>query len=364
MELYIFNRQFEFLGIVDDYNALIVERNLTNVGKFTLTAEFTFEVFELLSEGNIFAKSDNVQEAYYICSHEIEEEGTQEKLTVKGFSIENLLARRIVWRQQRYDGDIDTVMKSFVKYNVITPENPKRILPNFSVSPPKTFGETSEVCSYKPLVEILESTSLKNDVGWRVLFDINSKEFKFDVFRGEDLSINQNDKDPVIFSTEYENVVNQKYVKDSSQFANMVLVAGAGEGEKRKIELIRDDLSGWERVEMFVDARDLSDQDEDGNVISTDKYQKMLKDRGLSKLAEAENVEAFEGEVDSNSQFIYRKDFDLGDRVTVLNKKWGIVMHPRITSVTEEYENGILNVNVEFGTNKPTLIDTIKRKIN
>ncbi|HDX9631836.1 TPA: siphovirus ReqiPepy6 Gp37-like family protein [Bacillus cereus] len=364
MDLYVFNTQLEFIGVIDTYHSFIFERYLTKPGSCTLTLTFDSDAFALLQDDHIIAKENDLKDACYISHHSIEqEENGHDKLIVKGFSLANLLRKRIVWGTQRYTGDIDKVMKEFVDKNVIHPVDSRRVLPGFSLSPTKTFGNVAEVSSYKYLPDCLEDIAEKNDVGWRVLLDLEKKQYVFDPYRGRNLTTEQDTIDPVIFSTENENVINQRYVYDQGSYANTVLVAGSGEGTNRKVVTINNDKSGWERIELFVDARDLSDQGEDGNPIDSAVYNQMLMERGQKKLLEAVKIESFESEIDANSQYVYREDYDLGDRVTVMNRKWGIVMHPRITAVTETYQKGTVDINVEFGTNIPTLIDVIKRKL-
>lgn len=364
MDLYIFSKQLEFIGVIDTYDSFILERRYVRPGECTLTLTFDSEVFSLLKEEHVIAKENDLKNACYVSHHSIEQKDNgEDKLVVKGYSLANLLRKRIVWGPQKYTGDIDKVMKDFVDKNVINPVDPKRKLPGFINAPLKVLGKTEEVSSYKYIPDCLEEIAVKNDVGWHVLLDIEKQQYVYDTYRGRDLSTEQDDVDPVIFSTENENVINQRYVNDQGTFANMALVAGSGEGVNRKWAIINNEMSGWDRIELYVDARDISDQDEDGNPIDDSKYQQMLITRGQKKLLEAEKIESFESEIDSNSQYAYREDFDLGDKVTVVNHKWGIIMHPRITAVTETYERNIVDISLEFGTNIPTLLDVIKRKL-
>ena len=71
-----------------------------------------------------------------------------------------------------------------------------------------------------------------------------------------------------------------EYTKDVSEYKNCAIVAGQGEGANREIVIVNDNLSGQDRKELFVDARDI----EDGT---------NLADRGKSKLAENTIIESF-----------------------------------------------------------------------
>ncbi|MDT2306577.1 hypothetical protein P7H21_25140 [Paenibacillus larvae] len=50
----------------------------------------------------------------------------------------------------------------------------------------------------------------------------------------------------------------------------------------------------------------------------------MLTDRGREKLAEVKRVESLEAKILTQSNLTYRKDYDLGDVVTVLGTVSGV----------------------------------------
>lgn len=55
-----------------------------------------------------------------------------------------------------------------------------------------------------------------------------------------------------------------------------------------------------------------------------------MRDRGMLRSSHAASL----------VNFSYKKDYDLGDIVTVRKKAWGIEMDKRITEIQEIYENG------------------------
>ena len=82
MELYVFNRDIELLGIIDNFTSLIWNRKFYEAGEFQLTLNAHY--LPLLKQGNIICKK-NYDEAGYIISRNITltEEG-DEVLTIKG----------------------------------------------------------------------------------------------------------------------------------------------------------------------------------------------------------------------------------------------------------------------------------------
>src|SRR5690606_28690547 len=110
-------------------------------------------------------------------------------------------------------------------------------------------------------------------------------------------------------------------------YKNTVLIAGQGEGADRKLAVIDNGFSGFDRRELFVDARDIDQEKEDGTPVSDDEYENMLIKRGESKLAEHQPIKTFESGISVLSNLIYKQDFDLGDKVTIQNNRWGVTLN-------------------------------------
>lgn len=369
MNIYVFNKEFEMLGICESYNSLVWLREFYKTGSFELHLELpgpddeAFEIISLLSKGNILIKEDSPQEAACIESVVLDDENA-EKLIVKGYFIDNFISERIVWGMQSINGLIENVMKYFVSNNCISPANQNRVIPHFALSDNKGINiAANEVNSYGNLADLTEELALKYDVGWRVLFDLQTKSYVFDIYEGKDLSINQNVNPQAIFSLDYENVTHQTFTDSEDGYKNMALIAGQGEGSARKLATINDVSTGFSRRELFVDARDLSQEKDDETMLTDQEYEALLIERGNSKLAEAQPIQTFESGISVYSNLVYKQDFDLGDQVTIQNNRWGLTINTRITSVEEVYENNTVDIRVNFGSNIPTLLDKLKRAV-
>ena len=82
-----------------------------------------------------------------------------------------------------------------------------------------------------------------------------------------------------------------------------------------KVVKINDELIGLDRRELFVDTRDLSDKDSEGQAISDSEYMKQLRQRGSEKLSEnkIDITNSCEAEVDGI--FKFNRDYFLGDEI-------------------------------------------------
>ena len=84
-----------------------------------------------------------------------------------------------------------------------------------------------------------------------------------------------------------------------------------------------------------MDARDISSN---GGEISENDYYDMLATRGGEKLAERQIVKAFSGNIEPQTTYQYKKDYNLGDIVSVDNG-YGVTATPRIIEIIECWDD-------------------------
>lgn len=155
-----------------------------------------------------------------------------------------------------------------------------------------------------------------------------------ELLEGVDRSEGQSKNSHVMFATEYDNLMDSTYVLDTSNYKNVVKVAGEGEGKARK-SVTRGTASGMHRRELFVDARDMSTNNGE---ISAEEYNAMLAARGAESIAEHTVMESFDGEIDTSNNFILDADYTLGDIVTIEND-YGIRKNVRIATIMESWDD-------------------------
>src|SRR5699024_7298640 len=104
------------------------------------------------------------------------------------------------------------------------------------------------------------------------------------VYESRDLTPgNRQGNNPVFFSPEYESIESQSFIDNDIDLRNVGYVGGQGEGEERKIVVVGDN-SGWDRIETFVDARDVSDEDEETEEeLPDEEVERRLIERGKKK---------------------------------------------------------------------------------
>lgn len=383
MNLHVFNVDtFERLGIIDIYQEQIFRTNYRAHSELEMIVDATPKNIDWLVTqiDDVFLTTGvDVQRGYLIESFDYDDESSASiKVYCKSISI--MLNWRHIERQTNYSGNVERVMRKFVEDNAISPSNSKRKIANLVFGPISGVGSNTTI-SYNgdQLDEALWDMAIKHDITYDIFADIPNKRFVFKIWQGTDRTTEQTQRDAVIFAKEFDNVLHQNYQDDKTLYRNTVYVAGAGEGSSRQIVTVNDAVSGRHRRELYVDARDLQDTEQqtvvtindDGEETETTEtvqmnptqYRALLVERGESKKAEYERVQAFETGIDYNSQFKYGFDYTNGDKVTIRNDEIGIVMHTRVVATKETYKSGGYDLEIEFGSNVPTLLDSIKKKV-
>ena len=366
MELYIFDRELNFQGILEDYSSFIWRRKYSNCGEFELHCSLSEKTLNLLQRGNVIYKKDD-EEAGYIEYRNLTQDTTgKEVLVLKGKFLTGYLDRRIIWSRQNLNTTSELAIREVVNNNAINPIDMDRKIDLMALGELKNYSQSlNKQVSYKNLLETIEEIANVSELGFKTILDIQNKQMVFDVYEGLDRTANNGVNAPAIFSQEFENILEQEYTDSLNNYRNTVLVAGEGEGSEREF-ISLENGQGLDRYEMFVDARDLQSTktvNEEEIPIPIQEYRKLLEDRGVSKLSEHKEIETFDNKVNLNSNLVYKEDFDLGDIVTCTSKKWGITIDTRITEIEEVYEESGKQINVVLGNNIPTLIDVIKREV-
>ena len=154
----------------------------------------------------------------------------------------------------------------------------------------------------------------------------------------------------MIFSEDYNNLNNAIYKYNSKNLKTFAIVGGQGEGDARSYYELGGG-EGYDLREVFVDAKDLNPEG-----MTAAQYKAALLQRAQETLNESIVSESLECETEAAINFTYKKDYDLGDIVTVRKKKWNLYMNQRITELSEVYEYGGMTVVPTFGDPLPEKI--------
>lgn len=323
METWILDTNFNSVSVLDTFESLIWTDRYREYGDFEI---FAFPTPQLLNDAkdDYYLYNPASEHTMIIEHHEVTtdiEEGP--RFIVTGRSLESILMRRVVWKQTTISGSLQNGIKKLITENFIAPEVLERKITNFvfiDSSDPEITKLTHEQQYTGDIVyDIIADLCNTYDIGFKVTLNIDKKRFEFSLYKGKDRSYAQEINPYVVFSPNYENIINSDYTHSTKDYKNVTRIGGEGVGVERKMATYGE-ASGLTRREIFTDARDISSKTDDGETISDEDYLNLLQQRGKENLAEYPIKEGFDGEVEASKMFIYGRDFFLGDCVQVQNE--------------------------------------------
>lgn len=364
MDLHIYNQSLEKQGVLDSYESYRRVRRYKTCGEFELSCPLTSKNLELLTIESIIAQKVDDEAGYINYRNLIQNDKGNEILTVKGKFLTGYFNRRIVWGTEVLETTNELAMRELITKHAISPTDADRAIPNLILGDLQDYTETVKAeVSYIDLLSELESLSAISESGFRVRFDRKNKNLIFEVYEGVDRTSNQTLNAQCKFSRKFENVIDQEYTDSISNYKNVVLVGGLSDNDDSDRRFVTVG-SGTElaRFEVFNNQGSLA-KTVNGTVLTAAKYDELLTEKGNATLAKMTTTQSFDSTINLKSNIEYRTDFDLGDKVTIISKDWGIVLETRIMEIEEYYDSNGLTVSVVFGDEAPTLIEKIKQLI-
>lgn len=370
----ILSQQLELLGITELYTSLRFARSWQSCGEFEIHVSDS-AVRDILIPGNLIMLDNDVDRTGIINSVRITHDNGIVTV-IKGYHLNGITTRRIVLPYEGKENGgyfcvpkiltledevapvaAETIFKTFVRAQFPLPEgnNPRAL--NLYIPPDQQRGlHTVWLSRYDQLSDILQDIGEYTDMGYRIYPDFDNNRFVFDVVTGVDRTVGQSQNPYVIMSRDYESVTDIIYEEDVSSQKNVAYAGGAGEDYNRTVIAVTNEYEtpiGLNRMETFVDCGTLEAAETDETL--------SLIDEGKHKLLDYKKQESLTATISQSGSFIYRQDWDLGDLVTVADKKMGVEEDKRITAVEECYEPQTKQLKVTFGTAAEHLNRIIRR---
>jgi len=116
IELRIYDRDFNFLGVMDGFTSLVWTRKYFEVGSFQLVCPLTDQNVEFLKAGNILWRKNeyDVLEAGIVEYLKFERTSKKKKITCKGRFLSSYLSRRLTLGIFTWNGTIEGAMRALV----------------------------------------------------------------------------------------------------------------------------------------------------------------------------------------------------------------------------------------------------------
>lgn len=345
-EVRIYDAAMNFKGLIENQTSVLWNRKYFDTGSFELYCPITDNNRALLQMGRL-VWIRGAAEAGVIESLTMEQSDVYNRITAKGRFLESYMSRRLIRPTYNIqNGRVETAMREILSNAVA--------IPLVQLGPDMGFTETvSFQATYKNLLDYEKRLAKFSNIGFRFRPDFTDKTITFELYKGLDRTMQQSDRNRVVFSQSYGNINEAKYSVNDQLLKTVCYVGGQGEGSARTYVIAGDDtLTGLERREVYINASDIQDED-----LTTAEYEAALLQRGNNELENDVLSDSFECETNADGNFVYKRHYDLGDIVTIRKENWNIEANLRLTEITEVYEYGAMKVQPTFGTPLPEAID-------
>lgn len=373
--LEIRNAERSIIGIIDTAQSVIWHEKYKGVGDFEIYAKATPEHLNLLEENNYITRLDkdeigiieNIAISYSVQNGRM--------ITATGRFAKSILDRRhiyktkprssgsghineptIIGRASNDTSKVEKAVRFLVNNNAIncTFNNARNIsileLGALSNLPEIIVDENGQAAerqvSYENLLEYTDELLNEYNLSAKVQLNKETLKLQYVVYKGQDRSVNNNvGNESIIFSQEFDNLIESEYKLETTQEKNVAIIGGEGEGVERFYALLGG-TSGLVRRETFIDASSINKEYEDESEVKrtyTDaQYNSLLNAEGKKALSGLVKIESFNGKLDvSNSQYKINVDFSLGDVITIQDNEIEKYVDVRVIETTEvQDENG------------------------
>ncbi|MGP4908003.1 siphovirus ReqiPepy6 Gp37-like family protein [Lactococcus lactis] len=384
MDIEVFKRvgtsgfNFKSAGILDVFESLTVNWRYYTYSQFSLkilledVQKIIFNnseeiqrrkdiLFSLFISDNIL----NINDVYFYIDRVVCDDSTKGEVVISGKSLRAKSLKRIVYRIYHQTKKPEQIIYDHLNNEVVNPSQASRKIQYLSITSPGTLS-TSTVDyqnSYGVVCDEVDALCSTYDIGIReTATNLQNPHNKLEIVKGKDLS------DVVEFNVDFDNLLSESYESSNFDEATMAWVFGEGDGSARLNVKLNDNLAGLEREEIYVDARDIQKQTQDGSgkdiTLTDSQYKATLTSRGIEKLAEKEEVLTLKGDIDLESDlFVYGKDYELGDRVRFTSKLFNLTKTSVLAGIDETWDNTGHHMSPLWDKESPTVFDIIKRRI-
>ena len=328
-EILVLNPNLEIIKNIDTLKSLIWTDRYYGAGDFEIYTPVNLELMSFLQQDYYLWRKGS-EHLMMIESIEIEcdlEEG--DHLIVTGRSLEFILDRRIVWEQTILTGNFQDTIQTLLNENVISPAIEDRKISNFIFEPStdpnilfldENYTVDAQIERGTNLYEAILTLCFERGVGFKIT--LSDDKFIFKLYKGQDRSYDQFDNPYVVFSSNFENLMNSNYIETKTNLKTVTLV----DGEDKST--VVGGGSGLTRREIYTDAKSIY-RTVDGVTLTDEEYLAQLEQRGSEVLSEHSFLTSFDGELDSVTTYKYGEDFFLGDIVQIINE-YGIEAKARV----------------------------------
>lgn len=360
LDIRVYDANINLLKEISDVISCQYTERSDNIGEFEI---HTASAMDCLTKGNYIrigsdATLSGVIEYVYDNTDNFNPDEAAD-YCVKGYSLLSIPARRITVPPSGGDGythyknvSPETILYDLMDKQVINPEDTNRAISLFTSETDQARGTAITLDTrYENVVDVMQKVCAQSGLAICTSLDAVNKQIVFEVYQGVDRTTAPN---RYLFSSELERINKRTFETSAMGTSNMAYTLGEGDGADRRLVKVGDGLTGLNRRELYVDARDISDENADDT--SYDVVESLTA-RGNEKLEDAKETSAYEFSAITED---YGVKFNLGDYCVFRDDRTGSTQEGYLNEVLHVWEDGAHQITATLGKTTTNILSAIK----
>ena len=355
MEIYILDALLRPIDVVDQFISMIWTERFAAKGDFQLVTlstpanrkRFVYDTMIMIPD------SKRIMRVYSIDESIDSEKGAI--LTIEGYDLVSILEQRVITTRED-GGSHDGMLNSVVYFNgwaplnlintmvwgqcvptsgwMIQPGDEIPFLNDYLLNPGSLYPPTNLPIPYPEgirweqkiatLYSAVVDVANAYDLGFRMYKDPNATKLYFESYLGVDRTTAQTTYPPVVFSSDMSNLQNTKEYQDNVSHFNVVIALYEYKNEEpggypstlTMSQTVSDPQlaftsGGFEQKTKHLLISQLPDH------MDLEDVPAYLQQLAQEELTRSRPINVFDGEIDQTSDFVYERDYYLGDIVEV-----------------------------------------------
>lgn len=244
LKMEVYTPALELIGFLEIQRSVIWSEKAFSAGKFSIESLITAESMTMLKPENIIWIEGETAGIIETVLEESSPNGPY--ITASGPTLTGILDRRVLWGLYNLKGTVPVIMNALVNDCCINPTRgdvEHRKIPGLVLLDAPAGGNTIQLqATGGTLLERLETLGETYGVAFGVRFNPAVPQMEFWTRWGQNRSIHQSENNPVLYSTELDDVLSSEYTYNSQDYRNVALVAGEGEGADRVYVTVENEV--------------------------------------------------------------------------------------------------------------------------
>lgn len=266
IDLYILDTTFKPVGVLDYYTSLNWHKNMLGEGEVEIEIPITGDTdLSYIQRDHFITRKDDDMIAIITYTETREQSDSVPIYYVKATDTTIfILNKRIVWSNFIFQGTVTAFINKLINENFSSPsiENRKILASDGTPLIRTNFVGTagSELMNYQTNNDQIGDliTTILATFGYGMLMTISRTSGTGVVHLILNVYRPSNRSSYVIFNTKFDNVINTNFTAEYTAGTNVILVGGEKDSGTRRYQSVGRIVSGLERSETFLDAKDLS----------------------------------------------------------------------------------------------------------